>query len=95
MLDTQARSRVTTRFLSTPDHAFCLAQCPGIYEIVKEPGNTVEKGDVLGRIHDIDTPTGEAVDCRATLSGLVIQRHWSGWIERGDCAAVIAIPYGK
>lgn len=85
----------STRFVHAPEEAYVMAERGGLFEIVVEPGTEVEAGAVLGRIHDLERPTDDPLDCRARIGGVVMHRHWSGHVSRGDCVSVIARDWGR
>ncbi|MGB1540005.1 MAG: hypothetical protein ACPG80_03510, partial [Rickettsiales bacterium] len=60
-----------TRLLHTPDDtSYVAADGNGIYEACTYLGQEVSKGQVVGRIHFIETPNREPIDCIAERSGV-------------------------
>lgn len=79
------------RLLGTPDgRSFVSARADGLFEICKEPGDTVGVGEVVGRIHFLEDPGRPPVEHKAERAGLVVCRHVQGLIARGDTLMVIA-----
>lgn len=79
------------RLLSTPDgRSFVAARADGLFEICKEPGDTVAAGEVVGRVHFLEDPDRPPVEHVAERAGLVVCRHVQGLIARGDTMMVIA-----
>ncbi|KIC21407.1 N(2)-acetyl-L-2,4-diaminobutanoate deacetylase DoeB [Leisingera sp. ANG-Vp] len=78
--------------LSMPDDdCFIFSQGAGLFEIMKDLGEPVAKGDLVARVWPVDR-TGEApAEYRAGRDGLLISRHFPGLIQAGDCAAVIGV----
>lgn len=83
-----------TRMMEVPEAGgYVMALDNGLYEPFVEVGEALEKGQVIGRIHDleqIDRPPAEAVAPRA---GLLIIRAGRGQVRRGDTIGVIAVDF--
>ena len=88
-------SVVLPRWLDMPSgDCFSFAEHDGMIETMADLGATVEKGQVLARIHAVDR-TGEAAnEIRAKISGRFVARHFPGLVKSGDCAAVLAVGIG-
>ncbi len=82
--------------LATPDAtSFVTARSPGLFEICKDLGSSVNVGDVVARIHYLEDPERDPTPLLADRDGLLVCRHMPGLIERGDCAAVIAADWTR
>ena len=81
--------------LDMPDgDCFLFSEHDGLFEIMVDLGDHVQKGDVVARVWSPDR-TGQApVEYRARRSGVLISRHFPGMIKSGDCAAVIGVVEG-
>ena len=79
-----------TRFLETPDDAYIISNREGMIEYFVNPGAPVSHGEEIAAIYSVDAPTDLPEIYRAPIDGLVIHRHLSGRISRGDCLAVLA-----
>ncbi|KIC07332.1 deacylase [Leisingera sp. ANG-M1] len=78
--------------LSMPDDdCFIFSQGDGLFEIMKDLGDPVAKGDLVARVWPVDRTGQPPVDYRARRGGLLISRHFPGLIQAGDCAAVIGV----
>ena len=79
--------------LDMPDErCFVVSETAGLIEYCVELGASVESGQVVARIHDVER-TGQApIEYRAQLSGLLIGCHFPGLTGLGDIVAAIAQP---
>lgn len=83
-----------SKLIHTPTGAcFVSARTEGLFEICKDLGEHVDKGDVIARVHYLEDPERTPTDLVAGVSGQIVCRHMPGLINRGDCAAVIAEPW--
>jgi N-alpha-acetyl-L-2,4-diaminobutyrate deacetylase len=80
-----------TRLMEVPDEEnYSYAKTNGIYETHFELGVSVEAGDTVGRVHYPEDPTREAETIIAQRSGTLLGTRGPGFVERGDCVAVVA-----
>jgi N2-acetyl-L-2,4-diaminobutanoate deacetylase len=87
-----AADRQPTQWLDMPSgDCFSFAEHDGMIETMVDLGESVKKGEVIARIHDV-TRTGTAPqELRAKMDGLLAARHFPGLVKAGDCAAVLAV----
>lgn len=74
--------------LNREDYRF--APESGLYESRADPGDMVEKGDVLGLIHYLERPDRAPERVLAHESGLLIAGRAPSIVKQGDCVACIA-----
>ncbi|MFN9263653.1 MAG: succinylglutamate desuccinylase/aspartoacylase family protein [Acidobacteriota bacterium] len=74
--------------LDREDYRF--APVSGLFEATVDLGGAVGKGDVLGRIHDLEDPSREPALVIAPSAGLLIANRSPSMVAQGDCVAVIA-----
>ncbi|WP_025900119.1 succinylglutamate desuccinylase/aspartoacylase domain-containing protein [Sneathiella glossodoripedis] len=89
ILNASFKKKSQTRFLTTPSNAYVVAEQDGLFEFACELGAKLKKGEELAFIYDIDAPTEAPKVYTAPCDGIVIHRHLSGLIKRGDCLAVM------
>jgi N-alpha-acetyl-L-2,4-diaminobutyrate deacetylase len=64
-----------TRFMQTPDFGgYLMAQQEGLYETLIELGESVTKGQVIGRIHSLTQIESPAVEIHAEIDGVLVTR---------------------
>ncbi len=81
-----------TQWLDMPSgDCFSFAAHDGMIETMVDLGATVEKGQVLARIHGIDRTGASPHEIRARMTGMLAARHFPGLVKSGDCAAVLAV----
>ncbi|MHB0775798.1 N(2)-acetyl-L-2,4-diaminobutanoate deacetylase DoeB [Halomonas sp. WWR20] len=78
-------------YVDMPD-ASCYVQSEhnGILELAFALGDTVNKGDVIARIHDMTRTGTPPVEYRAGRDGILVARRFPSQIHMGDTLAVIA-----
>jgi N-alpha-acetyl-L-2,4-diaminobutyrate deacetylase len=74
------------------DDCFLTSETSGLLEMCIDLGETVDEGQVLARVHDVDRTGTEPIAYRARIGGLLAGRHFPGLIAPGDCLAVVAVP---
>ena len=74
------------------DDCFITSESSGLLESCVDLGETVEAGQVLARVHDVERTGAEPAAYRACIGGLLAGRHFPGLIGTGDCLAVVAVP---
>jgi predicted deacylase len=79
----------TTILQAIDEDDYLLAPSSGMFEITVDLGQTVEVGDVVGRIHQIDHPEREPELVRAKTPGVVCTIRAIAPIDQGDCVCVI------
>lgn len=62
----------------------------GLYESCVDPGDSVSKGQTLGRIHFLERPDREPVAVLAHEAGMLIAGRAPSIVKQGDCVACIA-----
>ncbi|MEM5400165.1 MULTISPECIES: N(2)-acetyl-L-2,4-diaminobutanoate deacetylase DoeB [Paraburkholderia] len=81
----------TTTLLDMPDGTcYTTSEHRGMLEMCRDLGDTVEAGEVLARVHDIDRTGARPVEYRAQRGGLLAARHFPGLVQAGDTVAVVA-----
>ncbi len=77
--------------LDMPDHdCFIFAEDEGMLEMTKDLGESINEGDVIAYIHNVNKTGVDAAAYYARRSGLLAARHHPGLIGTGDCLSVIA-----
>ena len=80
-----------TRFMQTPDFGgYLMAQQEGLYETLLELGESVTKGQVIGRIHSLTQIESPAVEIHAEIDGVLVTRAGRAQVKTWDTIAVIA-----
>jgi len=66
--------------------------CPrdGVWEPVCEPGQAVESGDLIGRLHDLADHTSAALELRAANAGWLGMMHLSARPRKGQTLYMLA-----
>jgi predicted deacylase len=62
----------------------------GIWEPVADLGDSVRKGDLIGRLHDFSDHSSSPLEIRSELDGYVIMMHLSARPSKGQTLYVIA-----
>ena len=79
--------------LDMPDgDCYVFSESEGLLEPCADLGDTVKKGDLLARVHDIRRTGASPTDYHAKIDGVFTGRHFPGQIKMGDFLAVIAVP---
>jgi len=79
--------------LDMPDNScFVFSESDGLFEPCLELGESVARGDVICRIHDIQRTGVAPVEYRSAIDGVFCGRHFPGRITMGDFVALIAVP---
>ncbi len=82
-----------TQHLDMPsDDCFVTSETSGLLEMCIDLGETVEAGQVLARVYDVERTGTAPVAYRARIGGILAGRHFPGLIATGDCLAVVAVP---
>ncbi|MFQ5613715.1 MAG: succinylglutamate desuccinylase/aspartoacylase family protein [Anaerolineae bacterium] len=80
-----------SRLMEVPEpENYHMALADGIYESFYELGAWVEAGDPLGQIHFIENIAREPQLIIAQRSGMLLCTRGPGFVEIGDCVAVVA-----
>jgi predicted deacylase len=66
--------------------------CPqdGVWEPVLAPGDPLEPGALIGRLHDFSDHGREALEIRATRAGYLAMMHLSARPKKGQTLYVVA-----
>jgi len=66
--------------------------CPrdGVWEPVLEPGNAVNAGDLIGRLHDFSDHSAQPLEIRSPAAGYIGMMHLSARPRKGQTLFVIA-----
>lgn len=87
--------RCLTTWLDMPSSdCFAFAEDDGLFEMVKDLGETVVRGETVARIYPVDRTGRAPTSITAGLSGLLTARHFPGLVKAGDCVAVISVIEG-
>jgi N2-acetyl-L-2,4-diaminobutanoate deacetylase len=88
--DGDAVSRTTT-LLDMPDGScYTTSEHDGMLELCKDLGDTVERGEVIARVHDTARTGVAPVEYRTQRGGMLAARHFPGLVRAGDTVAVVA-----
>lgn len=80
-----------SKMMEVPGLAYySLAKSAGVYESFFELGDWISGGDQIGQIHYLDDISREPNPVIANHSGMIMTRRAPGWVETGDCLAVVA-----
>ncbi len=83
-----------TRVMEVPDAgAYVFARDQALYEPLVGLGDEIEAGQPVGRLHFVENPERDSIDCVAESTGMLVCRRAQGWASRGDCLAVLARDY--
>src|SRR5262249_17949279 len=81
-----------TRWLDMPsDDCFSFGEADGLIETTVDLGESVTKGQVIARIHEVGRTGAAPQEIKAKMSGLLVARHFPGLVKSGDCASVMAV----
>ena len=67
----------------------------GLYENIKGAGDAVEKGEIIGLIHDMDHPDTPASEIRAQQTGVIGVMRGFPRVNIGDVVAVLGPAYAS
>ncbi len=81
--------RTPTRWLDMPDGCFSFAEEDGMIETLVDLGEPVAAGDVVARIWPTGATGRAPREIAATISGLLVARHFPGLVQAGDCVSVV------
>jgi len=80
-----------TRLMEVSDAgAYVFANEQALYEPLVDLGEEIAAGQPVGRLHFVENPERDSIDCLAVSAGMLVCRRAQGWAERGDCLAVLA-----
>jgi N-alpha-acetyl-L-2,4-diaminobutyrate deacetylase len=74
-------------------NSYHLASDFGVYENVKGVGDSVEEGEIIGLIHNMDSPNCQPAEIRARQTGMVGVMRGFPRVTPGDVVAVIGKSY--
>ena len=75
--------------------AYHFSPASGVFETLVDPGDPVEKGSPVGRLHNLERPDQEPIVIRAAISGVVCAARAIPITNQGDCVTVIGRPVAK
>ncbi|HEY7536763.1 MAG TPA: succinylglutamate desuccinylase/aspartoacylase family protein [Gaiellaceae bacterium] len=73
---------------------YVYAPASGIFETLVDPGDPVDEGQPVGRIHSLEHPASEPTVIVAPLSGVTACVRAISWTEQGDNVVVFGQPTG-
>lgn len=86
----ELEQRPTVR-LDMPDgDCYVTSLHDGLLEMCRDLGDTVKRGELIARVHDVRRTGTAPVDYHAQRNGLLAARHFPGLIGCGDTLAVVA-----
>lgn len=86
----ELEQRPTVR-LDMPDgDCYVTSLHDGLLEMCRDLGETVKKGELIARVHDVRRTGTAPVDYHARRDGLLAAHHFPGLIGCGDTLAVVA-----
>ena len=65
----------------------------GLYETLLELGESVTKGQIIGRIHSLTQIEAPALEVRAKIEGMLVTRAGRAHVKACDMIAVIATDF--
>ncbi len=71
---------------------FVFCDSSGLLEMTVDPGDMVRKGQVVGRVHNVERTGLAPAEYTAAIDGILAGRHFPGLIEMGDMLALVAVP---
>jgi N-alpha-acetyl-L-2,4-diaminobutyrate deacetylase len=87
-------SRRSTR-LDMPDGTcYVTSTQGGLIEYCVALGDTVQRGQPVARVYDVERTGGAVAEYRAGRDGILAGRHFPGLVQTGDTIAVIGVPVG-
>ncbi|AOU97093.1 hypothetical protein BI364_02915 [Acidihalobacter yilgarnensis] len=89
MIDDAPQTPTPTRFLEVPEDGYVMALRDGLLEPLVEVCDTVEAGQTIAQLYDIDTPLQAPLPLHAPRDGILVCRAARGGVARGDTLAVI------
>ena len=79
--------------LDMPDgNCYVFSESSGLLEPCIDLGAEVRKGDMIGRVHNIERTGLAPTEYFAKIDGVLAGRHFPGHIAMGDFLAVVAVP---
>ncbi|WP_370192834.1 MULTISPECIES: N(2)-acetyl-L-2,4-diaminobutanoate deacetylase DoeB [Aurantimonas] len=81
-----------TRWLDMPsDDCFTFSEIDGMMEPLVDLGDSVRKGQPIGRAWPIDRTGVAPYEYTAKMDGILAARHFPGLVKAGDCIAVLGV----
>lgn len=82
--------------INMPDgRCFTACEHSGLLEMRFDLGDSVNEGDVIAHIHDVERTGARPIEYRAKITGILVGRHYPCLITLGDNLAVIGVPGGS
>jgi len=81
----------STRMLEvSSENNHVIAPCSGLLDMCKDAGDEVYLGSPVAKIIQPGCTGATAVIIKADRNGIIMARHHSGFVEQGDCVAIVA-----
>jgi len=81
----------STRMLEvSSDKNHVIAPCSGLLDMCKDAGDEVYLGSPVAKIIRPGSTGVAAVIIKADRNGIIMARHHSGFVDQGDCVAIVA-----
>lgn len=77
------------------DRCLMICETAGLIEYSVDLGETVEEGQLIARVHQVERTGQAALECRAKISGLFVGRHFPGQVTLGDFLGAVAVPVSR
>lgn len=82
----------TTQKLDMPDDkCFVFSESSGLLEMTADLGDTVQEGQLIARVYDIERTGRAPEEYHARRDGLLAGRHFPGLVQMGDTIAVLGV----
>ena len=80
-----------TRFLAAPGlESYVPCPSDGIWEPAVDPGDAVDEGQLIGRLHDLDFHVKPAWEIRAPREGTILMMHFPAVAKKGTTLFTLA-----
>lgn len=87
----EARGWPAMKLMEVPDpENYHMVTVNGIYESFLLLGDDVSQGQPVGQVHSVQQPEWEPEIIRAQRSGVLMGTRGPGYVEAGDCVALVA-----
>ena len=82
-----------TQNLDMPDgNCYVFSESSGLLEPCVDLGSEVEKGQLIGRVHNVERTGMAPTEYFSKIDGVLAGRHFPGQIAMGDFLPVVAVP---
>lgn len=82
--------RATRMLELTTEKNYLTAPCSGLLAMYKEVGDEIYTGSPIANIMQPGNTGAAAITLKANRNGILMARHYSGYISHGDCVAIVA-----